>query len=285
MNAGRCTLVCIFAAIAVAQPPQGGRGGASGPEIREGTRLDLEGKTAEAKAQFQKAIDSAATPAAKAAAQRAMAMSYAFDGDCKNTGKYEQMVIDYWVTQEKEQPGNAFYQQGEMANEAARVCIDAGDLDGAAAWYKKGHDLGVKEPNISAGRKELWEFRTEHALARLAARRGNKAEAQKHVATAKAVLDRLQTADAALYQQQQAFFPYLTGYVALYTGDYKTALDDFQKANTGDAFIQCLIGMTYEKLGEKDKAMEWYRKASAVGGHNPPAAFAKPFTRKKLGGA
>ncbi|HSU66874.1 MAG TPA: hypothetical protein VLJ39_08385, partial [Tepidisphaeraceae bacterium] len=81
------------------------------------------------------------------------------------------------------------------------------------------------------------------------------------------------------------FFPYLTGYVALYTGDYKTALDDLQKANTNDAFIQCLIGMTYEKLGEKEKAMDWYRKASAAGAHNPPAAFAKPFTRKKLAGA
>ncbi len=282
----RTTLFGILAACAAAaaQPPQGGRGGGP-PEIRGGTQLDLDGKTADAKALFQKAIDSAASPAAKANAQRAMAMSYAFDGDCKNTGKYEQMVIDYWMTQEKDQPGNAFYQEGEMANEAARVCIDAGDLDAAAAWYKKGHDLGVKEPNISPGRKDLWEFRTEHAMARLAARRGDKAETQKHVAAAKAVLDHLQTADSGLYQQQRVFLPYLTGYVALYTGDYKTALDDLQKANTNDAFIQCLIGMTYEKMGEKDKAMEWYRKASEVGGHNPPAAFAKPFARKKLGGA
>ena len=63
------------------------------------------------------------------------------------------------------------------------------------------------------------------------------------------------------------------------------SLADLQKANTNDAFIQCLIGMTYEKMGQKDKATEWYTKASAVRGHNPPAAFAKPFTRKKLGGA
>ena len=88
---------------------------------------------------FQKAIDSASTPAAKANAQRAMAMSYAFDGDCKNTGKYEQLVIDYWTTQEEDQPANAFYQEGEMANEAARVCIDSGDIDAAERWYTKGH--------------------------------------------------------------------------------------------------------------------------------------------------
>ena len=88
-----------------------------------------------------------------------MAMSYAFDGDCRNTVKYEQMVIDYWVTRESEEPGNAFYQEGEMADEAARVCIDSGDLDAAAKWYKTGHDLGIKEPDISADRKDLWEFR------------------------------------------------------------------------------------------------------------------------------
>src|SRR5512133_1983349 len=150
MSAAIRTVLPLFAAclIVSAQPPQGGRGGGS-PEIAEGTRLDLEGKTREAKVAFQKAIDTAANPAAKAAAQRAMAMSYAFDGDCANTGKYEQMVIDYWKTQEKEQPTNAFYQEGEMANEAARVCIDANDLDGAEQWYRKGRELGLKEPNIS----------------------------------------------------------------------------------------------------------------------------------------
>jgi tetratricopeptide (TPR) repeat protein len=248
-----------------------------------GTVLDLMGKGTEARRYFQKAIDAAPNAQAKANAQRAMAMSYAFDGDCANTVKYEQMVFDYWKTREAAEPGNAFYQQGEMANEAARVCIDSGDFAAAEKWYRAGREAGLKEPDISAGRKALWEYRTEHALARLAARRGNKAEAEKHVAAAKAALDQMETADPQLYRQQSAFFPYLTGYVAFYTGDYKTALADLQKANTNDAFIQCLLGMTYEKLGEKEKAMEEYRKASMVTAHNPPAAFARPFTRKKLG--
>jgi tetratricopeptide (TPR) repeat protein len=274
MSAAFRTTLYLFSACMIA-----GAQGRGGP----GFQLDLQGKGAEARAAFQKAIDTAASPRAKANAQRDMAMSWAFEGNCKKTAEYEDMVIEYWKTQEAADPGNAFYQEGEMADEAARVCIDYGDLDTAAAYYKKGHDLGVKEPNISPGRKDLWEYRWLHAQARLVARRGNKAEAQKHVEAAKAVLEDLKSKDQGLYQQQTGFFPYLTGYVAFYAGDYKTALADFQKDPRNDAFIQYMIGMTYEKLGDKEKAREAYSKAAGARGHNPPAAFSVPSARKKLG--
>lgn len=270
----RAIVACLASSSAVSAQTQGGRGG----PVAQGTQLDLEGKGAQARELFQKAIDTAPTPAAKANAQRAMAMSWAFEGNCRKTIEYEQMIIDYWVSQEKDQPGNAYYQQGEMADEAARVCVDSGDLDAAARWYKKGHDLGLKEPNISADRKALWDYRWEHAQARIAARRSNRAEAEKHVVTARAALEKM----TDLRAQQEPFFPYLTGYVAFYLGDYKAALADLEKAQQ-DTFIQCLIGQTYEKLGDKDKAMEYYRKAAGTRGHNPPAAYAVPFAKKKLG--
>src|SRR5260370_22185697 len=208
-----------LSAILCAQPPQGGRGGPQ-PQFRRqaqqamrdgklddalgvyekelaanpnslpannaaGTVLDLLGKGADARQHFQHAIDAAPDAAAKANAQRQMAMSYAFEGDCRNTVKYEQMVIAYWVTREQADPQNAFYQEGEMANEAARACIDSGDLETAATWYRKGTELGLKEPGNQTHPESLWNFRLEHALARIAARKGSKAEAQKHVAAAK----------------------------------------------------------------------------------------------------
>ncbi len=271
-------------ALGVYQTELGANPASPGANNGAGTLLDLMGKSGDARKYFQKAIDGAADAAAKANAQRAMAMSYAFEGDCKNSLKYEQLVIAYWVTREGAEPQNAFYQQGEIANEAARVCIDAGDLETAETWYRKGAEMGLKEPGNETHPASLWKFRLEHALGRLAARRGDKAGAQKHVAAAKALLD----GDAKMAEQQARFLPYLAGYVALYTGEMQTARAELEKAvgmqgNATDPFLQCLLGMTYEKLGEKDKAMECYRKAGAATAHNPPAAFARPFAKKKLG--
>lgn len=88
--------------------------------------------------------------------------------------------------------------------------------------------------------------------------------------------------DPKLYEQQSRFLPYLTGYTAFYAGDYHAALADLQQANANDPFIQCLIGMTYEKLGDHSNARQAYENAMSARAHNPPAAFAVPFARKKL---
>ena len=238
--------------------------------IAAGSVLDVMGQGEEARQYFGKAIQVADTPEHKAMAQRAMAMSYAFEGNCKKTIQHEQAVFNYyWSIKD-------FFRQGETANEAARVCIDSGDLEAAYDWYKTGYETGLKEPDILPARKDLWEFRWEHAQARIAARRGNQAEAQKHVAAAKAVLDK------GTNPEQAQFLPYLQGYVAFYGGDYKTALEELLKANQNDSFIQCMVGQTYEKLGDEEKAVEYYRKASTAIAHNPAAAYAVPLAKKKL---
>ena len=235
-----------------------------------GSVLDLMGQGEEARQYLGKAIQVADTPEHEAMAQRAMAMSYAFEGNCKKTIQHEQAAFNYYGSVKD------FFRQGEIADEAARVCIDSGDLDSAYEWYKTGYETGLKEPDLKPARKDLWEFRWEHAQARIAARRGNQAEAQKHVAAAKAILDK------GTNPEQAQFLPYLEGYVAFYAGDYKTALEDFLKANQNDPFIECMIGQTYEKLGDKEKALEYYRKASTAIAHNPAAAYAVPLAKKKV---
>lgn len=262
---------------------QGGRG--ANPEVTRANQLDVAGKTSEARAVFQKVHDSATDEYAKSQALRAIAMSYAFDGDCANTVKYEEMVIAYWVTREAAEPQNAFYQEGEMANEGGRVCIDQDQLDIAEEFYRRGTDFGLREPEPKTHPKSLWQFRLTHALARLAARRGNAAEAHAQVAEARRILD----GDKTMAGAQERFYPYLQGYVELYLNNFSAALTHLETAvaiqgNATDPFMQALLGMTHEKLGHADQAKAFYQKAYDLStAHNPPAAFTRPFAARKLG--
>lgn len=251
---------------------------------QEAMTLDGDGKGVEARKIWQKLIDEAPDAAAKAAAQRRMAMSWGFEGNCTNAVKYHTMVIDYWKTREQAEPQNAFYQEGEMANESARVCIDAGDLDQAHTMYALGSELGNKEPAPRTHPKSLWDYRLAHAEARIDARRGKKADAEKHVAEARKALD----SDPEMAKNQERFFPYLVGYVALYTGDFATAQTRLEEAraieqNKGDPFLTYLLGMTHEKMGHVDPAVDLYQEAykQAEGNHNPPAAFVRREVPKK----
>jgi tetratricopeptide (TPR) repeat protein len=245
---------------------------------RQAIELDGDGKGTEARVIWQRLIDEATDPAAKAALRRRMAMSWGFEGNCANAIKYHTMVIDHWKTREAAEPQNAFYQQGEMANESARVCIDAGELDQAHHMYELGSELGNKEPAPRTHPKSLWDFRLAHAEARIDARKGKKAEAEKHVAEARKALD----GDPEMAKNQERFFPYLVGYVALYTGDLATAARMFDQAlaieqNKDDPFVTWLLGEAHEKMGHVEMGQELKEKAFELGrgGHNPPAAFVR----------
>lgn len=250
--------------------------------LRQAQRLDVDGKHTEARALFQILIDDAPDPAAKAAATRRLAMSYGYDGNCAKVIELEEQVIAYWVTRREAEPQNAYYQEGEMANEAARVCIDHGSLDEALRMYRRGSALGNGEPEPRTHPKSLWDFRLAHAEARIAARKGDSVLAHRRVNDAKQILAR----DSAMAESQAQYLPYLEGYVALFTGDLATAEARFTHTTEqmkNDPFQVVLLGMTYEKMGQAGKAKELYKRAYEMStGSNPPNVYSRTFTKGKF---
>jgi tetratricopeptide (TPR) repeat protein len=238
-------------------------------QVASGAALDLKGDYAAARQHLTKAIE-IASPENKPQAWRAMAVSYAFEANAGEAAKYEQQAMDARLAQ------NDFAGAAGVANEQARYYLESGDLDRAYDWYKKGYETALRTPGLKDADKHLWEFRWSHAQARIAARRGQRDEAAKQVAAAKTALEN------ANNPEQSRFFPYLTGYVAFYEGDYKTAVGDLQKADQSDPFILSLLAQAYEKSGDQAQAKDYYRKVLAINIHNPTGAFARPLAMKKL---
>jgi tetratricopeptide (TPR) repeat protein len=231
--------------------------------------LDLQGKYAEARKHLQQAIDLAPADA-KPNAWRTMAMAYAFDRKPKEIERYQKHVFDYRIEK------NDLQGAAEIANEAARMLLESGDINGAEKWYRLGHDTILKKSDLADKDKDLWEFRWESAQARIAARRGNKAEAKKHADAGKALIDKGTNPD------QAAYVPYVYGYNAFYAADYQRAIDEFSKSNPNDPFNLVMIAQAYDKMGDKAKAKEYYAKVLASNAHNPTNAYARPIAQKKL---
>jgi tetratricopeptide (TPR) repeat protein len=240
--------------------------------LESGIALDLKGEYSAAREHLRKAIDIAPADQ-KNRALRVMAFSYAFENNAAEAEKYEKQVFDAQLAK------SDFEAAAGVANELARIKLESGDIDGAAHWYQVGYDTAMRKTDMKETDKNLWAFRWSNAKARLAARRGQKDEAQKQVAAAKTAFDK------ANNPEQAQFMPYLTGYVAYYGGDYKTAISDLQKANQEDPFILVLQAQAYEKMGDAAKAKEYYGKVMANNGHGPTNAFARPLARKKLAGS
>ena len=234
-----------------------------------GVALDLQANYDEARKHLAKAIE-LAPPEQAVQPLRVMAVSYAFQCNTDKASEYERRAFDL------QYKWNKLSDAAGTADELARIYLECGDYDNAFQWYQTGHLTALKGPDIKPAEKDLWEFRWEAALARIAARKGQGDKAREHLAAAKAILDKNDNPD------QKRFLPYLEGYVALWTGDYKGAIADLQNADQKDVFVLSLLAQAYEKAGDKAQAIDYYKKVLTVNAHNPTNAFARPLAKKKV---
>ena len=234
-----------------------------------GIVLDLQGRYADARRHFAKAIE-VAPEDAKDQALTAMGVSYAFGHDAPGAAKFYQQVFDRHMT------AADYSSAAEDANALGRVFLESGDLAAASRWYETGYQTARRLKGMSRADADLWDLRWAHAQARIAARRGDAAEARKQTAVVKALVDKGSNPEQAIQ------LPYLIGYVDFYLKDYAGAIAALQQADAGDPFIQVLLAQALEKTGQA-AAREHYAKALASNAHSPNNAFARPLARSRLG--
>jgi tetratricopeptide (TPR) repeat protein len=236
-----------------------------------GVVLDLNGSYKEARQHFAKAIEKAPDQAGRDQALAAMGVSYAFDGDAKQSAAFYRQLFDRQTT------ASDLAGAAATANALGRVYLEANDLDNAAQWYQTGYETSRRQAKLPSDQADLWDLRWAHAQARIAARKGHAAEAHTQMALVQQLLAK------GTNPEQQIQYPYLAGYVALYLKDYRGAVAALTQADQKDPFILVLLAQAYEKLQDAANARQCYTEALASNAHSLNNAFARPLARKKLG--
>lgn len=236
-----------------------------------GSALDLQGDYKGAREHLTRALELAKDPAPQAQALNAMAVSYAFEGNVKEAAKYYQRLLD------SQMAVNDFAGAAATANALGRAYLETGDAANALKWYQTGYETARRLPDQPESQLSTWEMRWHHAQARIAARRGDKEAAERHLADTRAVVEKMGPAT-----NQLPVYQYLAGYVRFYARDYDGAIAELGKADQSDPFILGLIAQSYEKKGETARAREYYEKVLASNAHTLQNAFSRPLARRHV---
>jgi tetratricopeptide (TPR) repeat protein len=234
-----------------------------------GRALDLDGRHGEARRHLEEALK-LATDDQRTEALTTLGVSYAFESKADEAARYYQRAFDADVQ------ANDRAAAAGRANALGRIYLESGNLQKAEQWYTTGYEMSRKIPELPAAQAALWEMRRHNALGRIEARRGKRAAADEHAAAVKALLDPIGQ------QNQRAFYPYLVGYIAFFSKQYRQAVDELLRGDQTDPFVLGLIAQAYDKLGDRGKAAEYFRKVLATPVHSINSAFSRPLARAFL---
>ncbi len=241
--------------------------------LAAGVALDLKGECAAARVHLARAIE-LAPEASQDEGLAAMAVSYAFEAKAADAARFYQKVFD------KQLAAQSLDAAAATANALGRIYLEAGDLVNAERWYRTGHETARKQGDLKPEQIDLWDMRWLHAQARIAARRGDAAEAKRQVAALRKYIDKI--TPGGPNADQLPIYPYLLGYVAFYLKDYSGAIAELLKGDQTDPFILGLVAQAYETTGDPAKAREYYRKVLATHSHTINTAYSRPLARKAL---
>jgi tetratricopeptide (TPR) repeat protein len=238
--------------------------------LAAGIALDLQGNHARAKLHLTRALD-LGKDGQRGQALSALAVSYTFERRVADAASHYQRQFDERMKAE------AYDGAAATANALGRVYLETGDVDNAMKWYETGYRTSRKLTSIPLDQSDLWEMRWEHALSRIAARRGSADGAAAHAATVKVILDK-----GRLGADQLPAYHYLIGYNALHLGRIDDAIAELLQADQRDPFILGLLAQAYEKKGDAAKARQYYGLVMESNAHSLQNAFARPLAKERL---
>ncbi len=201
----------------------------------------------------------------------AMAVSFAFERRPRDAAAYYQRLYDLQI-EAKDLNG-----AGETANALGRVYLECGDTANARQWYESGYETARRQRDLPGPLLDLWQMRWEHAQARIAARRGDRTSAARHLEEVRKIVEK-GGANASAWPTYYA----LEGYLHFYAKDYRAAIASLEKADPSDAFVLGMLGQAYERAGDRAHARGCYVKVTAILEHNLQVAFSRPLALERL---
>lgn len=235
-----------------------------------GIALDIKGRYADARTHLEQAM-TLADDNAREPAISAMAISYVFEGDIANAARYYQMLFDRQMSESRLDAAAA------TANAMGRIYLESGDVAKAEQWYATGRDTAQKLSNLPGDQVDLWAMRWHHAQARIAARRGDLATAERETTAVKTLVDKNEQ-----NAREAPIYYYLAGYTALYAGNNDAALAALAKGDQRDPFVLGLMAQAYDKKKDKANAKAFYDKALESPAHTIQNALTRTIAEQRL---
>jgi len=163
-------------------------------------------------------------------------------------------------------------------NHMARINLEFGRTAEAMRCYEIGYKSVPPSPAsaVDSVQKIVWLGRLHHGRARTLAKMGRHDEAWKIAEQIKKMID-----DGGKEGEQYLdAYHYLTGYLLLEKGDYKSAIEHLQKADQSDAFQKFLLAQAYLKSGDKAQAVKLCNEIVKSTTNNIERALAYPEAKK-----